>query len=134
MQLAEYPEDMTFATAIGTTATRTARPAQEGDIPLRLMEEAQLCRRLGLSKPLISAMLVRAGKHGTSLETELLASGAVSPQIYYEALAELLGLPFVPTLDPAEVEDLPGADTQLVEPVAVRLRPRGRAPLTAIVV
>lgn len=133
MQLAEYPEDMTFATAIGTTATRPARPAQEGDIPLRLMEEAQLCRRLGLSKPLISAMLVRAGKHGTSLETELLASGAVSPQIYYEALAELLGLTFVPTLDPAEVEDLPGADTQLVEPVAVRLRPRGRAPLTAIV-
>ncbi len=133
MRLAEYPEDMTFATAIGMASRRPASPAKDGMVPDRLMQEAQLCRRLGFSKPLISAMLVRAGKNGTTLETELLASGAVSPDIYYEALAELLGLPFVAALDPAEVEDLPGADTQLVEPLAVRLRPRGRAPLTAIV-
>ena len=133
MQLAEYPEDMIFATAIGVASMRPTMPRQESEVPDRLMQEARLCRRLGLSKPLISAMLVRAGKHGTTLETELLASGSVSPDIYYEALAELLGLPFAPTLDPGEVEDLPGADTQLVEPVAVRLRPRDRAPLTAIV-
>ena len=133
MRLAEYPADMIFATAIGTKATRRAQAPVDSRIPPRLMEEALLFRRLGLSKPLISAMLVRAGKHGTTLETELLASGALSPDIYYEGLAELLGLPFARTLDAAEVEDLPGADTQLVEPVAVRLRPRGRPPMTAIV-
>ncbi|WP_411033733.1 glycosyltransferase family 2 protein [Shinella sp. BYT-45] len=133
MRLAEYPDDVAFATAIGIVPAQLAVPAEECRIPARLMREARLCRRLGLSKPLISAMLVRANQHGTSLETELLASGAVAPDIYYEALAELLGIPFMRTLDPAEVEDLPGVDTQLVAPTAIRLRPHGRAPLTAIV-
>lgn len=133
MRLAEYPDDVAFATAIGIVPAQLAGHAEECRIPARLMREARLCRRLGLSKPLISAMLVRANQHGTSLETELLASGAVAPDIYYEALAELLGIPFMRTLDPAEVEDLPGVDTQLVAPTAIRLRPHGRAPLTAIV-
>ncbi|MXO02457.1 glycosyltransferase [Shinella zoogloeoides] len=133
MRLAEYPDDIAFATAIGIARAQPPVSAQARQVPERLMREAQLCRKLGLSKPLISEMLVRAGRHGTSLETELLASGAVSPDIYYEALAELLGLPFVAELDPAEVEDLPGIDTQLAQPTAIRLRPRGRPPLAAIV-
>lgn len=133
MRLAEYPDNIAFATAIGVAQARLPLPADADQVPERLMREAQLCRKLGLSKPLISEMLVRASRHGTSLETELLASGAISSDIYYEALAELLGLPFAAALDPAEVEDLPGIDTQLARPTAIRLRPRGRAPLTAIV-
>ena len=133
MRLAEYPDDIAFATAIGIARARPPATSEESQVPARLMREAQLFRRLGLSKPLISAMLVRAGRNGTSLETEMLASGSLSPDIYYEALAELLGLPFAAELDPAELEDLPGVDTQLVVPTAVRLRPHGRSPLTAIV-
>jgi len=133
MRLAEYPDNIAFATAIGVAQARLPLPAAADLVPERLMREAQLCRKLGLSKPLISEMLVRASRHGTSLETELLASGTVAPDIYYEALAELLGLPFAAELDAEEVEDLPGIDTQLAQPTAIRLRPRGRAPLTAIV-
>ncbi|WP_242219886.1 glycosyltransferase family 2 protein [Shinella zoogloeoides] len=133
MRLAEYPDDIAFATAIGIAQVPPPLSAEADRVPEGLMREAQLFRRLGLSKPLISAMLVRAGRNGTSLETELLTSGALSPDIYYEALAELLGLPFAAELDPAELEDLPGVDTQLAAPTAVRLRPHGRAPLAAIV-
>lgn len=133
MRLAEYPDDIAFATAIGIAPARQAPPSEDRHVPAPLMAEAQLFRRLGLSKTLISTMLVRAGQHGTTLEAELIASGMVAPDIYYEALAEILGLPFLRKLDPNEVEDLPGADSQLVEPTVVRLRQRTRAPITAIV-
>ncbi|MEW9616799.1 glycosyltransferase [Shinella sp. S4-D37] len=132
MRLAEYPDDIGFATAIGVLPAPLA-PLPDDTVPSRLMTEARLFRRLGLPKPLISTMLVRASQHGTSLETELLASGSVSEQIYYEALAEILDIPFLDRLDPAEVEDLPGADTQLIDPTVVRLRHASRAPTTAIV-
>ncbi|MCJ8054187.1 hypothetical protein GB928_008445 [Shinella curvata] len=97
------------------------------------MAEARLFRRLGLSKSLISGMLVRASKHGTTLEAELLASGALHEDTYYEALAEILHLPFLPRLDPAQVADLPGADSQLVEPSVIRIHHPAHPPITAIV-
>ena len=132
MRLAEYPDDIGFATAIGIRPAPLA-PPRDDTVPSRLMTEAHLFRRLGLSKPLISTMLVRANQHGTSLETELLASGSVSEHVYYEALAEILDIPFLDRLDPAEVEDLPGADSQLIDPTVVRLRHPSRPPTTAIV-
>ncbi|RFZ88760.1 glycosyltransferase [Shinella sp. WSJ-2] len=133
MRLAEYPDDIAFATAIGILPVGPAHPAEEPHIPSRLMAEARLFRRLGLSKTLISAMLVRANRHGTTLEAELLASGVLAEDIYYEALAEILHLPFLRQLDPAQVEDLPGADSQLMEPSIMRLRHPTRPPITAIV-
>lgn len=133
MRLAEYPDDIAFATAIGILRQPLAPPRQEQHVPPHLMAEAQLFRRLGLSKPLISRMLVRANEHGTTLEAELLASGAVAEETYYEALAEILGVPFLRRLDPDAVEDLPGADSQLIEPTIVRLRHPNSAPTTAIV-
>ena len=132
MRLAEYPEDIAFATAIGRLPEEAA-PREEKQIPPRLMMEARLFRRLGLSKTLISTMLVRAGMNGTTLEAELLASGALAEETYYEALAEILNLPFLSRLEPAQVEDLPGADSQLVEPSIVRVRHPARPPVTAIV-
>lgn len=132
MRLAEYPDDVAFATAIGIAPVCPA-PQAELHVPPRLMSEARLFRRLGLSKTLISTMLVQAGRHGTTLEAELLASGAVCEATYYEALAEILDLPFLPHLDPEQIEDLPDADTQLIEPTIVRVRHPTRAPLTVIV-
>src|SRR5690606_29074786 len=73
MTLAEYPDDMAFATAIGVRQETVLPDTEEGQVPDRLMDEARLFRRLGLSKPLISAMLVQAGRHGTTLEAEVLA-------------------------------------------------------------
>lgn len=133
MRLAEYPDDIAFATAIGILPTGPVRPGDEPHIPPRLMAEARLFRRLGLSKSLISGMLVRASRHGTTLEAELLASGVLKEDTYYEALAEILHLPFLSRLDPAQVEDLPGADSQLVEPSIVRIHHPARPPITAIV-
>src|SRR6218665_1086718 len=77
MRLAEYPDDIAFATAIGILPTPYAPPPEEQHVPLRFMTEARLFRRLGLAKPLISKMLVRANQNGTTLEAEMLASGAV---------------------------------------------------------
>ncbi|WP_421590790.1 glycosyltransferase family 2 protein [Shinella sp. M27] len=133
MRLAEYPDDIAFATAIGILPAGPVRPREEPHIPPRLMAEARLFRRLGLSKTLISTMLVRANRHGTTLEAELLASGVLTEDTYYEALAEILHLPFLRQLDPAHVEDLPGADSQLVEPSIIRVRHPARPPITAIV-
>ena len=133
MRLAEYPDDIAFATAIGIRPAGVVHPGEEPNIPPRLMAEARLFRRLGLSKTLISAMLLRANRHGTTLEAELLASGVLTEDTYYEALAEILRLPFLPRLDPAQVEDLPGADSQLVEPSIIRVRHPARPPITAIV-
>lgn len=132
MRLAEYPDDIAFATAIGILPVQRV-PAEDRQVPAPLMTEARFFRRLGLSKPLISEMLVLAGQHGTTLEAELLASGAIAQDIYYEALAEILGLPFLRELDSSQVIDLPGADSQLVEPTVVMLHQRNRAPVTAIV-
>lgn len=133
MRLAEYPDDIAFATAIGILPTPYTPPPEDEHVPLRFMTEARLFRRLGLAKPLISTMLVQASRNGTTLEAEMLASGAISEEVYYEALAEILQLPFLRQLDPAQVEDLAGADTQLVDPTIVRLRHATRPPITAIV-
>ena len=133
MRLAEYPDDIAFATAIGILPGPFAPSPDEQPVPPRFMAEARLFRRLGLSKTLIARMLVRANRNGTTLEAELLASGALAEDIYYEALAEILHLPFLKRLDPDEVEDMVGADVQLVEPTAVRIRHPFRQPVIAII-
>lgn len=94
MRLAEYPDDIAFATAIGILPVGPAHPAEEPHIPSRLMAEARLFRRLGLSKTLISAMLVRANRHGTTLEAELLASGVLAEDIYTRRSPRSCTFPF----------------------------------------
>ncbi len=102
-------------------------------IPPPLMAEARLFRSLGLAKPLISTLLLQANRNGTTLEAELLAGGHMKEAIYYEALAEMLGLPFLPRINPCLVPDLPGADSQLVTPTIVRLHYPARPPITVVV-
>ncbi|WP_254691784.1 glycosyltransferase family 2 protein [Shinella daejeonensis] len=122
-----------MATAIGIAMPAGEPPPPAFEVPLPFMAEARLFRRLGFSKPLISSLLLRANRNGTSLEAELLAGGHMKEAVYYEALAELLDLPFLPVLDAGLVQDLPGADSQLVEPRLVRLHHPSRPPVTAIV-
>ena len=133
MLWAEYPDTGSFATAIGAGMQQAARPPPGPCVPSPLLAEAHFLRRLGLSKPLISTLLVRAGQNGTTLEAELLASGAMEEATYYEALAEILGLPFLPEVDAALVRDLSGADSQLVTPTMLRLHHPSRQPVIATV-
>lgn len=133
MRFVEYPVDGRFATAIGEAAPSSLSPATVSGIPPPLMEEARFFRRLGFSKPLISGLLLRADANGTSLEAELLASGAMTETTYYEALAETLGLPFRPTLDAALLRDLPGADSQIRTPTIARLHHPAQPPITVVV-
>jgi hypothetical protein len=133
MRLAEYPDDIGFATAIGIAAAPSLHCGRMRGLPANLVGEARIFRHLGISKPLISALALRAADNGTTLEAELLASGAVSETTYYEALAETLALPFLCELEPERVVDLDGADSQFTEPTMLRLHFPSRPPITAIV-
>lgn len=88
---------------------------------------------MGFSKPLIAAMKRRSSRNGTTIETELLASGVVSHAAYYGALARVLGLAFHDAVDPDTVSDRPELDTQLSAPRLLRINPPDGAALTLII-
>lgn len=133
MRLADYPDQTSNSTAIPPAVERTHVSAPISAIPPELLAEARILRRLGFGKPPISELFMQATRNGTSLETELLSGGSVQADVYYEALAEILSLPFLPTIDPAHIIDVEGIDTQLVRPQIVRLTSRSQPSLTVIV-
>lgn len=94
--------------------------------------EARALAALGFSKPLIARMRERALCHGSSIEAELLRSGEVREEAYYGAIARLLRLPFIDTIDACLVQDAMTLDIQLTRPTMVRLVHRNRAPETVI--
>lgn len=96
-------------------------------------EEERFLLRLGFSKPLVAAMKARATRSGTTIEAELLACGQVQEAAYYGALAKVLGLRFVESIDPAHVSDSASLDSQLVKPAILRATPPDGAALTLIV-
>ncbi|MBD9373983.1 glycosyltransferase [Rhizobium sp. ARZ01] len=133
MRLADYPDQTSVSTAIPFAVERPSSPPPATGVCPDHLAEARILQQLGIGKPLIAQLLLRATRNDTSIETELLASGAVRAEIYYEALAERLGLPFLRDIDPARVTDMGGIDTQLVRPQMVRINFSDRPPLTAIV-
>lgn len=133
MRLADYPDQASFSTAIPVAADGAAMPAPAPFIRPELLDEAKILRRLGFGKPLISEMLLRATRNHTSLEAELLASGSACSATYHEALAEMLGLSFMPNIDPGRVIDMEGIDSQLLQPEMVRVTSQARPPVVAIV-
>lgn len=88
---------------------------------------------LGFSKPLLATLAERARRNGTSIESELLHSGQVDEAAYYGAVARFLRLPFIETIDPASIADIPALDTQLQRPNQIRISHRHRAPQVAVV-
>ena len=101
----------------GDPARHPRLTAEEGN------EEERFLLRLGFSKPLVGAMKARAARNGTTIEAELLACGCVQEAAYYGALARVLGLRFVDSVDAANVSDGPNLDSQLVKPSALRVTP-----------
>jgi hypothetical protein len=99
----------------------------------RRAEEERFLLRLGFSKPLLAAMKLRAVQNDTTIEAEILASGEVREAFYYAALAKVLGLRFIDTIDPSTVSDAPSLDSQLIKPTILRLNPPDDASLTLVV-
>ncbi len=99
---------------------------------LQLKAEARRLHVLGISKPLIAKMAQRAANNGTTVEAELLASGAIDEDAYFAGLARMYGLPFLAEIDPALLVDHIQSDTQLVEPRMLRLHHADRPPVMAV--
>ena len=131
MRLGEYPDNSGMATANGAEARRPHVTAEH--FAPALKREGRLLLQLGIGKPAIARAMFLAEDHGTTVEEELLASGEIDETIYFEALAERLGLDFMPRIDPARVQDVAGLDTQLVRPEVLRVHHATRPPITVIV-
>ncbi|WEZ84562.1 glycosyltransferase [Rhizobium sp. 32-5/1] len=98
-----------------------------------LLQQGRDLLRMGIGKPLIARMMLMAQAHGTCVEEELLASGEIDENLYFEALANSLGVPFMKVLDASRILDIAGLDTQLVRPETLRLHHPSRPPITVIV-
>lgn len=106
-------------------------PHTEG-VPDQSATEEAILRELGFGKPLIARMKQLALVNGTSLERELLASGTLREEAYYEAIARLVGLPFVSEIMPERLVGSSSLDTQLLRPTMLRMSDGRTAPVTAI--
>ena len=113
-------------------ATAPPAVAARGFSP-ELKREGRLLLRLGIGKPAIARAMLLAEQHGTSVEDELLGSGEIDETIYYEALAEKLGLDYMPEIDPGRVQDIAGLDIQIARPEILRVHHATRPPVTVMV-
>lgn len=96
-------------------------------------DELAALRALGFSRPLLSRFSGIAKRNGTTIETELLASGIVREDAYYGAIARLLRLPFLTEIEASMVPDLLALDVQLQRPTSLRIVNRHAAPQVALV-
>ncbi|SER91141.1 glycosyltransferase family 2 protein [Rhizobium sp. NFR03] len=130
MRVLDYP-------SLPGMATRRARSKpQNASLPafsVDLLREGRLLLKLGIGKPTIARMMLLAKENGTTVQEELLASGEIVDTLYFEALANLLGLPFMAEIDAEQVHDAETLDTQLVFPEMLRLYHSSRPAITVIV-
>jgi cellulose synthase/poly-beta-1,6-N-acetylglucosamine synthase-like glycosyltransferase len=95
--------------------------------------ELAVLTALGFSKPLLARLTSQADTNGTSVEAELLYCGEVEAKAYYGAIARLMRLPFLDSIDPSGIMDTPLLDTQLLHPLMLRIGRQHQPPQTAIV-
>jgi cellulose synthase/poly-beta-1,6-N-acetylglucosamine synthase-like glycosyltransferase len=133
MRMGEYPPEVSGRVedprAGSSTDTEAAKDAAAASRETELAAMASL----GFPRPLLARMAVLAHQNGTSVESELLRSGEVEEEAYYGAIARLLRLPFLEAINPGDVRDLPSLDTQLQQPLMLRIAYRHRPPQTAVV-
>ncbi|WP_244651058.1 glycosyltransferase family 2 protein [Rhizobium sp. CFBP 8762] len=97
-----------------------------------LESELLLLQDLGIDLYTIALCQHAAAANGTSLYAELIAGEYLDETRFHAEVARKLGLPFIPNPDPACVQDLPGLDTQLAAPQALRMQFSSRAPLALV--
>ena len=115
-----------------------ATAGTDGGLPGSRPEDGEdmlqaLFRLLQLSSGQVEAALERAGLHGSRLEDELIAGGAVEEEALYRAMADLSDFTFLDALSTEEVSDADALDVQLKRPSVVRLKRAGQAPRMALV-
>jgi len=122
MRVGEYApggiEDRTFLDdrPIRHDALPPARAANDS-----YQQEAEVLLQLGIGRPTIARAMQVARRNGTSIEQELLASGAIDADSYYASLARGLRLPFLSAIDSSLVNDDKALDSQLLQARCVRL-------------
>ncbi|WP_428427376.1 glycosyltransferase [Pararhizobium sp.] len=122
-----------MATANEPSVRRLPPDTVVGGFAPALKHEGRLLLQMGIGKPSIARAMQRAQAHGTTVEAELLASGEIDETIYFEALAETLGLDFMPSINPDQVQDIEGLDSQIARPEILRVHHASRPPVTVIV-
>jgi cellulose synthase/poly-beta-1,6-N-acetylglucosamine synthase-like glycosyltransferase len=132
MRIGEYPPSAMIEESREASAALSADSAEDQLQPLPETELGALSA-LGFSKPLLTRMTTQARRHGTSVENELLRSGEVEEEAYYGAIARLLRLPFISSIESGSVADALALDSQLQRPTMLRIAHRHRAPQTAVV-
>jgi len=83
--------------------------------------EAKFFLACGFGKPEIARAYGAARHNGTSLESELIASGSLSPGIYYRYLADRLDVDYLETIDPADVLEHDNIDIHLTRNASIRI-------------
>lgn len=133
MKAGEYRgEPNGAAWQVATARSDGGKAAAGAGFPHAFQAEALALRQLGFSKPFINNMARRARANGSTIEQELLADGSVDEQVYYAAMARLLGLPFMEEIPPDQIMDRTALDVLLQRPTILRLHVPDKAPLTAI--
>jgi len=133
MQAGEYRgEPNGAAWQVATARSGGGKSAADAGFSHAFQLEALALRQLGFSKPFINNMARRARANGSTIEQELLADGRVDEQVYYAAMARLLGLPFMEEIPPDQIMDRTALDVLLQRPAILRLHAPDKAPLTAI--
>ena len=117
----------------GESRPRAAASPCSSFIAEERTEEERFLLGSGFSKPLVAAMKRRARRNGTTIEVELLASGQVREDVYYESFARFLGVPFLGEVDPSHVVDSDMLDGQLLHPSILRLVSPSAPSLTVVV-
>ncbi len=92
-----------------------------------------MLRGLGFGKPHLDELALQAARNGTTIEAELLATGHISEQAYYGAIARAVRLQFVSEISTDKVNDSDVIDAQLIYPNQIRVQHRHRSPQVAIV-
>ena len=108
-----------FRQAVVRTPDRASAALRS--LPKAIWKERQMLRRLGFDETVIEDGIKAALANNTTIEKELLFSGAVASDDYYRRLARYLVLPFQDSIDPDCVTDRPGIDRLLADPRGLRL-------------
>lgn len=133
MRLEEYPDNSGMATGNDLPVERSRADTAAAGFAPALKQEGRLLLQMGIGKPSIARAMQLARSHGTTVEEELLASGEIDETIYFEALAETLGLDFITDIDPRRVQDIEGLDIQIARPEILRVHHASHPPVTVIV-
>ncbi len=110
--------DKSAATPVAVAVAGLETEPAESQLPA---DEVRLFMALGIGKPTLTSAFLKARQNGTTIERELIAEGTLDPHIFYEALAEWLGLPFFASINPANVFLTENIDTQLQKGALLRL-------------